>query len=251
MNNVINSRSLLVTLFLLCMTINRGGYNSQGDTAQDNFYNLAEAKISLNANALPFVENYIHQNRKELYTIRQRSRSPFALIDSVFGRYHLPIQLKYLAVIESELKNKAVSRVGAVGPWQFMPETARLLGLKITRGQDERTQYARSTRAAAVYLKDLYTEFGDWLLVLAAYNGGPGPVYRAIRKSGSRNFWNLQYYLPTESRIHVKKFIAAHYYFEGHGGITTLTRTERLAFQAAHKPPHLVTPVAAILAANW
>jgi membrane-bound lytic murein transglycosylase D len=251
MNNNTFSRSLLATLFLLCITINRGGYTKEGDAAQDNGFNLAEAKISLNKNALQFVQNYIEQNRQDLYIIRQRSQSPFALIDSVFRRFSLPVQLKYLAVIESELKPTAFSRVGAAGPWQLMPETAQLLGLKIAHGRDERTQYDKSTRAAARYLRDLYTEFGDWLLVLAAYNGGPGPVYHAIQKSGSRNFWNLQYYLPAESRIHVKKFIAAHYYFEGHGSITTLTRTERLAFQADYKNEHPGTPVPGILAANW
>ncbi|HWK05133.1 MAG TPA: lytic transglycosylase domain-containing protein [Puia sp.] len=185
--------------------------------------------MPLNKNVSQFVTNYIHDNRQELYTIRQRSRSPFAMIDSVFRRYKLPVQLKYLAVIESDLKATAVSRVGATGPWQLMPQTAQQLGLKVSQANDERKQYYKSTKAAALYLKDLYSEFGDWLLVLAAYNGGPGPVYRAIHKSGSRNFWNLQGYLPAESRVHVKKFIAAHYYFEGQGSVTTSTRTERLA----------------------
>ena len=92
---------------------------------------------------------------------------------------------------------------------------------------DERKNYYKSTIAAARYLKDLYAEFGDWLLVIAAYNGGPGNVYSAIRKSGgSRNFWTLQGHLPKESRIHVKKFIGTHYIFEGQGGITTLTKAE-------------------------
>jgi len=76
----------------------------------------------------------------------------------------------------------------------------------------------------------LYAEFGDWLLVMAAYNCGPGPVYTAIHKSGSHNFWNLQYYLPGESRDHVKKFIATHYYFEGNGGVTTLTKAENIRY---------------------
>ncbi len=105
-----------------------------------------------------------------------------------------------------------------------MPATARILGLKVNRSHDERTDYFKSTHAAAKYLKDLYTEFGDWLLVIAAYNGGPGNVYSAIRKSGSRNFWNLQYYLPAESRTHVKKFIGTHYIFEGQGRVTTLNQ---------------------------
>ncbi len=88
-------------------------------------------------------------------------------------------------------------------------------GPESQQGKDERTDYYKSTHAAAKYLRDLYTEFGDWLLVIAAYNGGPGNVYSAIRKSGSRNFWDLQYYLPAESRTHVKKFIGTHYVFEG------------------------------------
>jgi membrane-bound lytic murein transglycosylase D len=107
-----------------------------------------------------------------------------------------------------------------------MPQTARDLGLKVTRNMDERKNYYKSTRAAALYLRDLYNELGDWLLVIAAYNGGTANVYRAIRRSGSRDFWDLQYYLPAESRIHVKKFIGTQYTFEGQGSITTLTRAE-------------------------
>jgi membrane-bound lytic murein transglycosylase D len=98
-----------------------------------------------------------------------------------------------------------------------MPATAQILGLKTSHQNDERTNYYKSTIAAAKYLRDLYAEFNDWLLVLAAYNGGPKPVYNAIQKSGSKNFWILQNYLPAESRDHVKKFIATHYYFEGRG----------------------------------
>src|ERR1700735_5574850 len=95
-----------------------------------------------------------------------------------------------------------------------MPSTAHELGLKVSYRSDERTNYYKSTRAAAEYLRDLHREFGDWLLVLAAYNGGPAPVHRAIHKAHSRNFWVLERYLPAESRMHVKKFIATAYYFE-------------------------------------
>lgn len=150
----------------------------------------------------------------------------FNTIDNILVKYNLPKELKYLAVIESELKPTATSWVGAVGPWQLMPETARILGLTVNKKVDERKNYQKSTKAAAMHLKDLYNEFGDWLLVIAAYNGGAGNVYSAIRKSGSRNFWKLQYYLPAESRNHVKKFIATHYIFEGQGGLTTLTKQE-------------------------
>ena len=163
---------------------------------------------------MKFVNHYIKNNDDDLLTIKKRSEGPFTIIDSVLNHYGLPLQLKYLAVIESELKPSALSRVGARGPWQLMPGTAHELGLKVNHRSDERTNYSKSTRAAAKYLKDLHREFGDWLLVLAAYNGGPLPVYNAIHKAHSKNFWTLQQYLPAESRMHVKRFIATAYYFE-------------------------------------
>ncbi len=187
-------------------------------------------KVGMNKQEQKFAFRYIKSSAECLATIKLRSKVPFTIIDSVFNRYHLPVGLKYLAVIESELKPTALSCVGAAGPWQLMPETAHELGLKVTRKYDERTNYYKSTKAAALYLRDLYSQFGDWLLVLAAYNGGPGPINTAIRKSGSRNFWVLQQYLPAETRGHVKKFIATHYYFEGQGGVTTLTKAENIAY---------------------
>ncbi|HTI94007.1 MAG TPA: lytic transglycosylase domain-containing protein [Puia sp.] len=168
-----------------------------------------------------FVKHYIKNNDEDLLVVKKRSEIPFTIIDSVLDHYGLPIELKYLAVIESELKPTALSRVGAKGPWQLMPGTAHVLGLKVNHHSDERTNFYKSTSAAAKYLKDLHKEFGDWLLVLAAYNGGPVPVYRAIRKAHSRDFWTLQRYLPAESRNHVKKFIATAYYFEGNNRAKT------------------------------
>jgi transglycosylase-like protein with SLT domain len=179
-------------------------------------------RVKLNKQALQFANRYIKESAECLVTIRQRSKAPFTIMDSIFNRYGLPVELKYLAVIESELNPSALSRVGALGPWQLMPETAHDLGLKITRQYDERTNYYKSTKAAAKYLKDLYAQFGDWLLVLAAYNAGPLPVYEAIHRSGSRNFWVLQGYLPAETRGHVKRFIATQYYFEGQGSVAAL-----------------------------
>ncbi len=133
-------------------------------------------------------------------------------------QYGLPKELKYIAVIESNLKSGAVSGKGAGGPWQFMPETARQMGLTINAYTDERTDYFKSTNAASKYLLQLYGQLHDWLLVMAAYNGGPGRVLNAIQRSGSRNFWDLQYYLPEESRTYVKRFIATHYIMEGNTG---------------------------------
>lgn len=153
-------------------------------------------------------------------------RPYFDMMDAILTQQGLPKELKYLAVIESHLQSNAVSWAGAVGPWQLMPGTARMYGLKVTSQYDERTDYYKSTRVAARLLKDLYAKYGDWLLVIAAYNGGPGNVNAAIRRSGSRDFWTLQYRLPNESKDHVKKFISTHYIMEGEGGITTLTKTE-------------------------
>lgn len=182
--------------------------------------------VRLNPNATKFVKDYVSKNVTDLNAIKARSDNYFTVMDKVFTSYNLPLQLKYLAVIESELKLKAVSHVGAVGLWQLMPGTAKELGLKVSSKYDERRLCYKSTKAAAIYLNDLYRQFGDWLLVIAAYNSGPGPVYSAIKKSGSRNFWHLQQYLPTETKLHVKRFIGTHYYFEGGGSVTTLTKAE-------------------------
>jgi membrane-bound lytic murein transglycosylase D len=151
----------------------------------------------------------------------------FRMIEKILVGYNLPPELKYLAVIESDLKSDALSWAGARGPWQLMPETGRELGLKVTTHYDERTNLSKSTHAAAKYLRDLYGELGDWLLVIAAYNGGQARVESAIRRTGSRDFWRLQYSLPAESRNHVKKFIATHYIMEGQGGETTTGAGEK------------------------
>ena len=204
------------------------------DTAEvkNGFNNLFLASVSgtngakLNPRAISFVQDFMIHNKQEMDDMKSWGRPYFKLIDGILNQYDLPTELKYLAVIESNLKPTALSCVGAVGPWQLMPATARLLGLKVTRKVDERKNYYKSTKAAAIYLRDLYTELGDWLLVIAAYNGGTSNVYRAIKKSNSRDFWHLQYYLPTESRNHVKKFIGTQYTFEGQGSVTTLTKDE-------------------------
>jgi membrane-bound lytic murein transglycosylase D len=180
----------------------------------------------LNPKALNFVEDYIKENWEELQLVRSTGGYYFSIIENILVQYGLPKELKYLAVIESDLKSSARSKVGAAGPWQLMPQTARDLGLKVNRNVDERRNYSKSTRAAALYLRDLYNQLGDWLLVIAAYNSGTANVNHAIHRSGSRNFWDLQYCLPTESRNHVKKFIGTQYVFEGQGSVTTLTREE-------------------------
>ena len=189
--------------------------------------------VQLNPRAVSFVEGYVDKNKKNLEQLKDWGRPYFDLMDVILTQHGLPRELKYLAVIESYLKTNAVSWAGAVGPWQFMPSTARRFGLRVSQYIDERTDYYKSTHAAARYLTELFSIYNDWLLVIAAYNGGPGNVNSAIRRSSSRDFWTLQYNLPAESREHVKKFIATHYIMEGEGGITTLTKDETKDFALA------------------
>jgi membrane-bound lytic murein transglycosylase D len=187
--------------------------------------------VQLNASASAFTKDYLKKNNQSLKVVKKKSNYYFTIMDTVLKKYSLPVELKYLAVVESKLTSNALSRVGAKGPWQLMPATARCLGLKVTKKYDERTNTYRSSVAAAKYLRDLYRQYDDWLLVIAAYNAGPGKINSAIRKSGSRNFWVLQKYLPAETRGHVKKFIATHYYFEQKAGLVTMTKAERLEHQ--------------------
>lgn len=168
----------------------------------------------VNPYAETYMQDYLQAHGKYLEKMKPMALPYFNLIDGILTQYGLPKELKYLAVIESDLKSDALSIAGARGPWQFMSYTAKGYGLQVNSSTDDRTDYYKSTNAAAKYLLSLYKDFKDWLLVIAAYNGGPGRVYSAIKKSGSRNFWNMQYYLPEESRNHVKKFIATHYVME-------------------------------------
>ncbi len=198
-----------------------------------NIYNPAQPYLSqLNPLAVNFVKDYLEKNAKGLESMKVWAAPYFRMMDGVLTSFGVPGEMKYLAVIESSMKPWVKSWVGAAGPWQFMPETGRRMGLVINKKVDERFNYYKSTQAAAKYLNELYGQLGDWLLVIAAYNSGPGRVFSAMRRSGSRDFWKLQYYLPEESRNHVKKFISTHYLMEGAGGETTFTADEWTSIKA-------------------
>lgn len=164
--------------------------------------------------SVSFVREYNRKNEARFEKIADKNGQNFVMIDAILEKNEVPEYLKYLAIIESGLHSGAVSHKGAVGPWQFMAPTARLMGLTVNKHRDERRDLTKSTYAAAKYLKVLYKQFNDWNLTIAAYNSGAGRVEYAIRKSGSRDFWKLQHHLPAETRGHVKKFIATRYYFE-------------------------------------
>ena len=170
-------------------------------------------QYQMNDKAISFIQTYMDKQGPELRKMKTWAKPYFNLYDAILQGNGVPVELKYLSVIESHLSSNLVSWAGAVGPWQIMPEEAKRLGLKLAP-IDERTDYQKSTQAAATILKELYIEFGDWLLVVAAYNGGAGRLRQVIRKMKSNDFWEIQYGLPLETRNHVKKFIATQYVFE-------------------------------------
>ena len=171
----------------------------------------------VNPNAEVYMQDYLRSHSNYLLKMKGWGQPYFNLMDNILSQYGLPRELKYLAVIESNLNTRATSWVGAGGPWQFMPYTARDYGLIVNGLLDERRDYYKSTDAAARYLLTLYRNLHDWLLVIAAYNGGPGRVYSAIKKSGSHNFWLLQYYLPRRKQESCKK-VYCHTLHHGRNG---------------------------------
>ena len=174
--------------------------------------------LSYNSVVEAFIHLYVSKKRELSAACLRRSDQYFPLFEETFDRYGLPLELKYLSVVESALDPKARSRAGATGLWQFMYGTGKVFGLKINSYVDERSDPVRSTEAAAKYLSYLHEMFGDWNLALAAYNCGEGRVARAIRRSGGKkDYWDIYPFLPRETRGYVPAFIAVNYLFE-HAG---------------------------------
>jgi membrane-bound lytic murein transglycosylase D len=145
-----------------------------------------------------------------------KSQYVFPIYEEILAEYNMPLEIKYLSIIESGLNPYARSHSGAVGAWQFMPATGKEYDLIINNSVDERRSLEKSTRAACSYLKQMYAVYGDWLVALASYNCGPGNVRKAIRLSGSTNFWGIYPYLPRETQNYVPKFIAMAYIMNFH-----------------------------------
>jgi membrane-bound lytic murein transglycosylase D len=194
-----------------------------GDTAgiqyPDSVYKTRLMKIN-SLIKLPF--NSIIKNHIHVYTIKQREKFAavlglmdyyFPMIEDIFDSYGLPAELKYMAVIESALNPNAVNRYsGATGLWQFMYSTGKMYGLTINSIVDERRNPVLATHAAAKYLKDLYKIYNDWTLVIAAFNCGPGNVNKAIKRSGNnKDYWEIYYRLPRETRGYIPQYVAATY----------------------------------------
>lgn len=168
-----------------------------------------------------YILRYVKHNPRQLASLQRKADYYFPLFEDILGKYDLPFELCYLPVIESALNPQARSHMGAVGLWQFMPATGKKYGLEVNSLVDERMDPIRSTEAACRFLKALYSIFGDWNLVIAAYNCGPGNVNKAIhRAGGKRDFWSIYPFLPKETRGYLPIFIAASYamnYAQVHG----------------------------------
>ena len=159
-----------------------------------------------------FIDRYMGRLRHSVSYMLGAANFYVPIFEEALEAYQVPLELKYLPVIESALNPKAVSRVGATGLWQFMLGTGKQYGLEVNSLVDERRDPVRASYAAARYLRDLYRIFGDWNLVIAAYNCGPGNINKAIHRSGGlKDYWQLYPYLPAETRGYVPAFIAANY----------------------------------------
>ena len=172
--------------------------------------------IVYNENVQKYIDKYVKRGHKLAPKLLGLSHQYFDMFEEKLDAYGIPLELKYLAVIESALNPRAKSPAGAVGLWQFMYKTGQNMGLEITSFVDERMDPEKSTDAACKYLKMLHTTYNDWTLALAAYNAGPGRINGAMKRSGKSTYWEIYPYLPEETRNYVPGFIAMMYMFEYH-----------------------------------
>ncbi len=171
--------------------------------------------VEYNPSLESVIKSFLRGKRELMERMLTASQFYFPMFEQELDAYDIPVEIKYLAVVESALNPRARSRVGATGLWQFMYSTGKIYGLDVSSYVDERRDPIKATKAACSYLAKLYEIFGDWDLALAAYNSGPGNVNKAIRRSGGhKNYWNIRRYLPRETAGYVPAFLATMYIFE-------------------------------------
>lgn len=173
--------------------------------------------IEYNQGLENIIKSFLKNRKKSFERLMAISEYYFPIFEEALSKQNVPLEIKYLAVVESALNPKAVSRVGATGLWQFMYQTGKQYNLKIDSYVDDRSDPLKASEAAAQYMTNMYKIFGDWDLVLASYNSGPGNVSKAIRRSGGQqNYWNIRKHLPKETQAYVPAFLATMYIYEYH-----------------------------------
>tara|TARA_R110002072_G_scaffold22615_1_gene79396 strand:+ start:230083 stop:231669 length:1587 start_codon:yes stop_codon:yes gene_type:complete len=171
--------------------------------------------VEYNPSLESVIRGYLKNRRRTMGRLMALSDYYFPMFEQELDKQGLPLEMKYLAIVESALDPRARSRVGATGLWQFMYGTGKMFGLEVSSYVDERSDPIMATEAACKYLSQLYDSLGDWDLALAAYNSGPGNVSKAIRRSGGyTNYWNIRSYLPRETAGYLPAFLATMYIFE-------------------------------------
>lgn len=241
-HDMVNYDSLIHSYYLrkYAASVNRH-YNRKPNSLYDSFDLIPDSLLQARLKALPtvipmtynhdvrlWIKAYVNVMDKRCDVMLTLSELYFPMFEQVLNQYKVPMELKYLTIVESALNPQATSRAGAAGLWQFMYPTGKLYGLEVTSLWDDRRDPLKSTIAAARHLKDLYDIFGDWQLALAAYNCGAGNVRKAIVRAGGnmdtpqgkRTFWQIYSFLPRETRGYVPAFIAATYimnYYHEHG----------------------------------
>jgi membrane-bound lytic murein transglycosylase D len=174
-------------------------------------------KIVYNESLENVIKSFLKYRKQSFGRLMAISEYYFPMFEEAFAKGNVPLEIKYLSIVESALNPKAVSRMGATGLWQFMYHTGKQYNLKIDSYVDERSDPLKSTAAAAKYMSNMYAVFGDWELVLASYNSGPGNVSKAIRRSGGKqSYWDIRKYLPKETQGYVPAFLATMYLYEYH-----------------------------------
>ena len=213
-------RLLIVIAIVLCCGVGIEAQSTKNTQIPEYIYQSRMAqldkqtpiKLEYNAQVRAYIDVYLDRRRDHLSTILARSKTYFPLFEEYLSKYNLPLELKYLPIVESALDPTAKSKSGAMGLWQFLYHAGVMLDLNVSSYEDERCDPIKSTDAACRYLAYLYQNLEDWQLALAAYNGGIGTVQKAIERSGGKKtFWELAPYLTSEMQAYVPAFIAVNY----------------------------------------
>jgi membrane-bound lytic murein transglycosylase D len=240
--NASSTQSLTRHFMLSGLLSTMNFYEEEVRSRLENMDCLVTAKID--DDVLSQVKRFVSRDKSSTLEILKRTQIYFPLIDKIFTEYNLPVELKYITIVESSLLLDVKSNVGAAGIWQFMPATARLLKLTVNEKLDQRLDPVLSTHAAARYFRILYEMFGDWSLAISAYNCGEYKIKEILENTNGKDYWGIKRYLPRQTQLFVPAFIGASYmmqYYVEHNISTELELldNEKITFVKIHKEVNL------------